>query len=76
MCECLKRNDGTWHVDECCAEVMDKYHDGTLFNDAITSERKRIVEEIRDLQRKWADKHPTHDLFVLDEAIRIVEDVK
>lgn len=27
MCECLKRPDGTWHVDECCAHVMDTYHD-------------------------------------------------
>jgi hypothetical protein len=28
MCECLKREDGTWHVDECCASIMDEYHDG------------------------------------------------
>jgi hypothetical protein len=28
MCECLKRDDGTWHVDECCAAIMDAYHSG------------------------------------------------
>ena len=26
MCECLRREDGTWHVDECCAWVMEDYH--------------------------------------------------
>jgi hypothetical protein len=26
MCECLKRADGTWHVDECCAWLMDNWH--------------------------------------------------
>ena len=30
MCECLRREDGTWHVDECCAWVMDAYHGGGL----------------------------------------------
>lgn len=30
MCECLQRPDGTWHVDECCAHIMNDYHDGKL----------------------------------------------
>ena len=29
MCECIRRDDGTWHVDECCAAIMDEYHAGT-----------------------------------------------
>lgn len=33
MCECLKRDDGTWHVDLCCADIMDAYHQGKLFNE-------------------------------------------
>ena len=37
MCECLKRADGTWHVDECCADVMDKWHaGGTVRHDSCT----------------------------------------
>ncbi len=44
MCECLKRPDGTWHVDECCAWVMDDYHNGVAGNEEIKILRARVKE--------------------------------
>ena len=47
MCECLKRADGTWHVDECCAQVMDDFHSGSIGKDIATI--TRAFHEIFDL---------------------------
>lgn len=45
MCECLRREDGTWHVDECCAWVMDEYHNGKR-PDLTFDEAARIAERV------------------------------
>jgi hypothetical protein len=46
MCECLKRADGTWHVDECCASVMDDYHSGKQPPCPVCEKRHRANEGV------------------------------
>ena len=53
MCECLRREDGTWHVDECCAWVMDELHDGKrLDENQIAADAFRIASDAADCMKK------------------------
>lgn len=67
MCECLKREDGTWHVDECCAFVMDAYHDGRLFEEALLCASKDELLAI--LGQARFDELEERGRLCVDEAL-------
>ena len=56
MCECLRREDGTWHVDECCAHVMDNWH-GMGILPLHNSVATRITEECQSLMNTGIAKN-------------------
>jgi len=67
MCECLRRNDGTWHVDECCAHVMEEYHSGGYDRSTIGRMIKAKLEEFEN----------PHDYHVADDCMKwIVSELK
>lgn len=51
MCECAKREDGTWHVDECCAWIMDAYHGGGL--DKLWGEIVAAMTNAEENSEQW-----------------------
>lgn len=73
MCECLQNSDGTWHVDECCAWVMDQFHrDGFLATEQQsdpTPGKKTVIDLVsKDLRiraeagrRKYGAYLETHN---------------
>lgn len=60
MCECVKREDGTWHVDECCASIMDEYHSGTGWveeRERLRSEMLSIIDALQDAAYTYRERN-------------------